>query len=277
MTLEVDVSARRGDFEVSAAFDAEPGETLLSWGRTVRASPHSCNRSPGCSLRIGGPSRSTVQCWTETERGLRRRSDRSGSCSRTCSCSPTCPRSRTSRSLCAPGKWVVRRLEIVRRLSWTDWGSGRGSAARPADLSGGEAQRVALARALVTEPALLLLDEPLSALDVGARVRVRDLIREELARFPGVRVIVTHDPVEASTLADRLVLLEAGRVTQIGTPMEIRNAAEVSLCRRARRRQRVPRAIGSSRRRSRAVGDPRGRCDRGLAVWFRRRGCRRHP
>jgi molybdate transport system ATP-binding protein len=94
--------------------------------------------------------------------------------------------------------------------------------AHPEELSGGETQRVALARSLVAEPALLLLDEPLSALDVGARLRIRDLIREELARFPGVRVIVTHDPVEASTLADRLVLLEAGRVTQIGTPEEIR-------------------------------------------------------
>jgi molybdate transport system ATP-binding protein len=98
------------------------------------------------------------------------------------------------------------------------------AAARPPDLSGGEAQRVALARALVVEPALLLLDEPLSALDVGARVRARDLIREELARFPGVRIIVTHDPVEASELADRLVVLEGGRVTQIGTPDDIRTA-----------------------------------------------------
>ncbi len=98
------------------------------------------------------------------------------------------------------------------------------SGARPRDLSGGEAQRVALARALVAEPALLLLDEPLSALDVGARARVRDLVREELARFPGVRVLVTHDPVEASTLADRMVLLEEGRVTQIGTPEEIRTS-----------------------------------------------------
>jgi molybdate transport system ATP-binding protein len=95
--------------------------------------------------------------------------------------------------------------------------------ARPPDLSGGEAQRVALARALVAEPALLLLDEPLSALDVGARARARELVREELARFAGVRVIVTHDPVEASMLADRLVLVEGGRVTQVGTPAEIRD------------------------------------------------------
>ncbi|HEX6331011.1 MAG TPA: ABC transporter ATP-binding protein [Actinomycetota bacterium] len=96
--------------------------------------------------------------------------------------------------------------------------------ARPRDLSGGEAQRVALARALVAEPELLLLDEPLSALDVTARLHVRELVRDELARFPGVRVLVTHDPVEAMMLADRLVVLEAGEVTQAGTPEEIRAA-----------------------------------------------------
>jgi molybdate transport system ATP-binding protein len=83
---------------------------------------------------------------------------------------------------------------------------------------------VALARALVAEPKLLLLDEPMSALDVGARERIRDVVREELSTFAGIRVLVTHDPVEASTLADRLVLLEDGRVTQIGTPQEIRDA-----------------------------------------------------
>jgi len=112
-----------------------------------------------------------------------------------------------------------RASELLGRL-----GLANRAGARPRDLSGGEAQRVALARALVVEPALLLLDEPLSALDVGARVRIRELIRDELANFPGVRVIVTHDPVEASILAERLVLLEDGHVSQTGTPEEIRTA-----------------------------------------------------
>jgi molybdate transport system ATP-binding protein len=112
-----------------------------------------------------------------------------------------------------------------RSLQWLERLEVGGRAgARPSDLSGGEAQRVGLARALVSEPALLLLDEPLSALDVGARARIRDLLRQELARFPGVRILVTHDPVEASTLADRLVLLEEGRITQVGSPEEIRTA-----------------------------------------------------
>ncbi|MBI3648735.1 MAG: ABC transporter ATP-binding protein [Actinobacteria bacterium] len=96
--------------------------------------------------------------------------------------------------------------------------------ARPRDLSGGEAQRVALARTLITEPRLLLLDEPTSSLDVAARARFRRLLSETLRTFPGVRVLVSHDPVEAMTLADRLVVLEDGRVTQAGTPEDFRRA-----------------------------------------------------
>ena len=83
---------------------------------------------------------------------------------------------------------------------------------------------MALARALVHRPRLLLLDEPLSSLDVRARAEIRTLVRTTLAGFDGVRVLVTHDPVEAMTLADELVLLEDGRITQTGTPEEIRAA-----------------------------------------------------
>jgi molybdate transport system ATP-binding protein len=94
-------------------------------------------------------------------------------------------------------------------------------AARPRALSGGQAQRVALARALATDPRLLLLDEPTAALDAGAKVELRREIRRHLATFSGARLLVTHDPLEAATLADRLVVLEAGRVVQIGTPAEV--------------------------------------------------------
>jgi molybdate transport system ATP-binding protein len=96
--------------------------------------------------------------------------------------------------------------------------------ARPRDLSGGEGQRVAIARALIHEPRLLLMDEPTSSLDVRARSEIRPLIRSILDAFAGVRVLVTHDPVEALTLADRIVVLEEGRVTQTGTPEQLRNA-----------------------------------------------------
>ncbi len=93
--------------------------------------------------------------------------------------------------------------------------------AKPGTLSGGQAQRVALARALAPEPALLLLDEPLAALDVQHRANVRRELRELLAGFRGARILVTHDAVDALTLADRIVILEDGRITQAGTPDEI--------------------------------------------------------
>ncbi len=94
-------------------------------------------------------------------------------------------------------------------------------ARRPSELSGGQAQRVALARALSPHPQLLLLDEPLAALDVSTRTDVRSLLREQLAGFAGPALLVTHDPLEAIALADRLVVLEDGRVTQDGSPADV--------------------------------------------------------
>ena len=95
------------------------------------------------------------------------------------------------------------------------------AAARPHELSGGQAQRVALLRTLATEPRLLLLDEPLSALDVSVRAEVRRALSRQLADFDGVRLIVTHDPLEAIALADRLVVLEHGTIVQSGSAAEV--------------------------------------------------------
>lgn len=88
-------------------------------------------------------------------------------------------------------------------------------------LSGGEAQKVALARALVLEPRLLLLDEPLSSLDIENRAEARHLLTSLLDDVEGVKIIVTHDPVEALGMADRLAIMEAGRIVQVGAPKEI--------------------------------------------------------
>ena len=89
--------------------------------------------------------------------------------------------------------------------------------AKPRELSGGQAQRVALARALATDPRLLLLDEPMAALDVSARGSVRHQLRRHLGEFGGSCVLVTHDPLDAAAIADRLVIVEAGRLVQQGT------------------------------------------------------------
>jgi molybdate transport system ATP-binding protein len=93
--------------------------------------------------------------------------------------------------------------------------------AKPRQISGGQAQRVALARALATEPRLLLLDEPLAALDAKTRLIVRSELRRHLADFPGATLLVTHDPIDAAVLADRLVVIEHGRVVQHGSPSEV--------------------------------------------------------
>ncbi|MFJ6668325.1 ABC transporter ATP-binding protein [Streptomyces sp. NPDC091383] len=92
---------------------------------------------------------------------------------------------------------------------------------KPRRLSGGQAQRVALARALATRPRLLLLDEPLAALDARTRLEVRAQLRRHLAEFEAVAVLVTHDPLDAMVLADRLVVVEHGRIVQEGAPADI--------------------------------------------------------
>jgi molybdate transport system ATP-binding protein len=98
--------------------------------------------------------------------------------------------------------------------------SGLGDA-KPAALSGGQAQRVALARAVVTNPKLILLDEPLAALDASVRGEIRRDLRTHLQGIGGARLIVTHDPVDAAVLADRVVILEHGSITQLGSMSEI--------------------------------------------------------
>jgi molybdate transport system ATP-binding protein len=117
----------------------------------------------------------------------------------------------------------LARAEARRRA--TAWlarvGLAEHARSRPRALSGGQAQRVALARAMVSDPRLLLLDEPLAALDVASRAEVRRDLRRHLGSFEGARLLVTHDPLEAMTMADRLVVLEDGKVTQTGTPAQV--------------------------------------------------------
>ena len=93
--------------------------------------------------------------------------------------------------------------------------------AKPRLVSGGQAQRVALARALATDPQLLLLDEPLAALDAKTHLLVRTELRRHLGDFAGATLLVTHDPIDAAVLADRLVVIEHGRVVQQGRPQEV--------------------------------------------------------
>ena len=109
-----------------------------------------------------------------------------------------------------------RAVALLERVGLEDRGGDR-----PGQLSGGQSQRVALARALAIEPALLLLDEPLAALDVTTRTEIRRGLRQQLTGIGGTRILITHDPLDAFALADRVVILEDGRITQAGTLAEV--------------------------------------------------------
>ncbi|MBE1877678.1 ABC transporter ATP-binding protein [Myceligenerans pegani] len=106
-----------------------------------------------------------------------------------------------------------------------DWldrlGVGDLAGRRPGELSGGQAQRVAIARALATDPALLLLDEPFTGLDVGVAAALRIELAGHLRDYAGVTVLVTHDAIDALTLATRVAVLDGGRLAQSGSPHEV--------------------------------------------------------
>ena len=117
---------------------------------------------------------------------------------------------------------VDRRAARVTAEAWLDrLGIADLAGRRPYRLSGGQAQRVALARALAAEPALLLLDEPLAALDAQTRGEVQAELRGHVADFDGPTLLVTHDPIGALLLADRILVLENGRIVQAGVPGDI--------------------------------------------------------
>jgi molybdate transport system ATP-binding protein len=106
--------------------------------------------------------------------------------------------------------------------TWLErFGIGELADRRPRQLSGGQAQRVAIARALATKPRLLLLDEPLTGLDVKVAMALRIELGRHLASYDGVTLLVTHDAIDAMTIADRVLVLDEGKVAQLGTPAEV--------------------------------------------------------
>ena len=104
----------------------------------------------------------------------------------------------------------------LRRTNLTDLADRR-----PAQLSGGQARRVAIARALAARPRVMLLDEPLAALDVRAVLELRSFLYQHLSAFPGVAVLVTHDALDALVLADQLIVLDGGTMEQSGAPRDV--------------------------------------------------------
>ena len=224
MTLHAEITLRRGEFALDASLEVEAGQTVVVLG------PNGSGKSTLVEALAG---------LVRIDRGeilldhsiLERPAERIH----------VAPRHRPV-GVMFQGRWLFPRLSVRDNVAYGRWARGEprrvaraavqglldvlgvaGLAERfPSDLSGGEAQRVALARALAVEPRLLLLDEPLSALDVEARARTRGFLQRALGEFAGVRLLITHDPLEARLFADHLVVLEAGRVAQAGPADEVR-------------------------------------------------------
>ena len=206
-------------------------------GRTARARPPRCARWPGsprCPRAAG--------CgWTAPAGPYAAASPaRSAWSSRTICSSRTCPRSTTSPSDRAARACPRRRPGPRPPRGWSAWASPTTPAPSRAGSPAARPSASPLARALATRPRLLLLDEPLAALDARTRLDVRAQLRHHLADFEAVAVLVTHDPLDAMVLADRLVVVEDGRVVQEGTPVGHRPQAAHRLHRPAGRPQPLP-------------------------------------
>jgi molybdate transport system ATP-binding protein len=223
-SLAAAVTVRRGTFQLAAEVVAESGETLGLLGPNGSGKSTLVGALAGLVPLDDGEVRVADSIWESTAHAVRLRPQlRSvGVLFQDLLLFPALSAiENVAYGLRARGE---RRAQARARARDLMEGLGIGHLAgrAPATLSGGEAQRVALARALATDPDLLLLDEPLSALDIANRSEARRVLREVLHEFAGVKIVVTHEPLEAMALADRLIILEAGRVVQGGTPSEIR-------------------------------------------------------
>ncbi len=220
--LRVDVGIQRGDFELTAAFDLTPGTVTAVLGPNGSGKSTLLLALAGLIPLTSGTIEGT-RPWSDPERGIHLVAqdrlvglvladpllfphlsllDNVAFGPRSRGVSKSAARTRALAELARVGL-----AEMAQR--------------RPGAASTGQAQRAALARALATDPELLLLDEPLSALDPHTRSLTRADLHHRLRKFAGATVIVTHDPLDALTLADRLVFLEAGRVVQIDTPAAV--------------------------------------------------------
>ena len=202
-----------GDFTLDIELTAQPGEVVALLG------PNGAGKTTALRALAGlvGSTTATSR-WPAPRSGRTAAREAAGSAwsSRTTCCSRTC-RALDNVAFGPRCRRVPRREARERPADWlARVGLAEHVRKKPRQLSGGQAQRVALARALAAEPRLLLLDEPLAALDARTRLDTRAQLRGHLASFEGATVLVTHDPLDALMLADRLVIVEDGRVVQTG-------------------------------------------------------------
>lgn len=226
--MRADVTVCQGGFRLEVAFDVPAGSVLAILG------PNGSGKSTvlGCLAGLLRPDRGLVTIAGETLTDVERRVF-------------VAPESRQV-GLLAQDPLLFPHLSVLDNVAFAPRSLGAGRAAsrerarhwlaevdateladrRPAQLSGGQAQRVAIARALASEPQLLLLDEPLAALDVDAAPAIRGLLRRVLRSHgsaPGA-VLVTHDPLDALSLADRVAVLAEGHIVEQGGTREVLSA-----------------------------------------------------
>jgi molybdate transport system ATP-binding protein len=217
--LELRVASRRGEFELDLAFDARDGATTVIVGESGAGKTSVLRVAAG----LDRPSRGRValdgEVYTDTEAGLHvppwRRNV--GYVSQDYALFPHLTvAENVAFGLRAAG---LPRGEIQERVARVLDRTGIGALARrkPPTLSGGQQQRAALARALVLDPRLLLLDEPLAALDLQTRRQVRGELRRLLRELKTTTLYVTHSPMEALLFGDQIVVIEAGRISQTGS------------------------------------------------------------
>lgn len=219
--LAVEARTRLGDLDLGAAFEVGDSECLALAGPSG-AGKTSLLRVAAGLLR---PSQGTVRCgsqtWLDTERGIDLPPDRRriGFLFQDYALFGHLSAWRNVAYGIAGVTRAERRSRAHQLLE--RFGLADRADARPATLSGGERQRVALARAVAREPELLLLDEPLSALDASTRARSSRALTELIGDADVPAVIVTHDFEEAALLADRIAVIAAGSVVQTGTATEL--------------------------------------------------------
>jgi molybdate transport system ATP-binding protein len=222
VTFDAHVVTARGSLDLDVALSTQqPGQVLAVLGPNGSGKTTLLHALAGLVRLTRGHVRVAGQVWAEGARQLAPQDRHTGLVAADHLLFPHLsaldnvafgPRSRGARRSDARER-ARRELALV--------GLADMSRARPQELSSGQAQRVALARALATDPALLLLDEPLSALDPHTRGLTRAALAARLRDFSGVTVMVSHDALDALTLADQLVFLDDGRVVQWGPPIEV--------------------------------------------------------
>jgi molybdate transport system ATP-binding protein len=219
--LHFEGSVRRGSFELELSFEVRPGEVLGVLGPNGAGKSTLLRAVAGLEELTRGAVGVGAHVWQQPGQFVPAEQRRAGVVFQDYRLFPHLD-VRDNVAFAARSGGSRRAASRAHAQQWLDrLGLAELAGRRPHQLSGGQAQRVALARALALEPEVLLLDEPMAALDAGARIDVRTFLRAHLADFAGPVVLVTHDPLEAMVLADRLMVLEAGRVVQQGTPAEV--------------------------------------------------------